>query len=327
MSIRALLPVTVLSVLLIGALAWHLGAGAHAVPPRAVISALLSGGESYDAAVIAGIRLPRALGAMLAGASLSAAGALMQGATRNPLAEPGLFGLLAGAALAVVAAQGVFGLGAPSLVPLLAAFGALVGALMVWGLTTAAGGGAGMLTPVLAGAAVSAFLAALTTLLNLVDERNFEDLRVWLSGSLAGLRMPVVGMVAPWALAGLAAALLLAPKLTVLSLGDESAQALGVPVARIRVLTLAAVVVLTASAVALAGPLAFVGLTVPHAARLTFGSDYTRLLPASIALGAIYLLAADTVGRTLIAPAEISTGILTALVGAPVFVALLKVRG
>ncbi|WP_375257021.1 FecCD family ABC transporter permease [Citreimonas sp.] len=325
MSARALFWPAGLGLLLV-ALAWHLGAGAHAVPVRSVIPTLLAGGDSYEAAVIAEIRLPRALGAMLAGAALAAAGALMQGATRNPLAEPGLFGLLAGAALAVVAGQGVFGLGAPTLLPLLAAAGALGGALMVWALTAAAGGGAGMLTPVLAGAAVTAFLAALTMLLNLLDQRGFEDLRIWLSGSLAGLRMPVVALVAPWALAGLVAALIAAPKLTVLSLGDEAAHALGVPVARIRALALAAVVVLTASAVALAGPLAFVGLTVPHAARLLIGTDYARLLPASVVLGAIYLLAADTLGRTVIAPAEVSTGILTALVGAPVFVLLLRAR-
>ncbi|SFD78332.1 FecCD family ABC transporter permease [Roseivivax sediminis] len=326
MSVRALIPPAALGLLLLSALVWHLGTGAHSVPPGAVVTALLGGGDSYDAAVIAEIRLPRALGAMLAGAALSAAGALMQGATRNPLAEPGLFGLLAGAALAVVAGQSVFGLTAPPLLPVLAAVGALAGALMVWGVTAAAGGGTGMLTPVLAGAAVTAFLAALTTLLNLIDERSFEDLRVWLSGSLAGLRLPVVTLVAPWALAGLAAALVLAPKLTVLSLGDEAAHALGVAVGRIRALTLIAVVVLTASAVALAGPLAFVGLTVPHAARLIFGTGYARLVPASIALGAVYLLAADTAGRTVIAPAEVSTGILTALVGAPVFVLLLRVR-
>ncbi|SDY64114.1 FecCD family ABC transporter permease [Citreimonas salinaria] len=326
MSARTLIWQAGLGLLLLGALAWHLGAGAHSVPMRSVLQTLLAGGESYEAAVIAEIRLPRALGAMLAGAALSAAGALMQGATRNPLAEPGLFGLLAGAALAVVAGQSLLGLDAPVLLPVLAALGALGGALMVWGLTAAAGGGAGMLTPVLAGAAVTAFLAALTMLLNLLDERGFEDLRIWLSGSLAGLRMPVVAIVAPWTLAGLAAALVVAPKLTVLSLGDEAAHALGVPVARIRALALAAVVLLTASAMALAGPLAFVGLTVPHAARLIFGTGYARLLPASVLLGAIFLLAADALGRTVIAPAEVSSGILTALVGAPVFVLLLRAR-
>ncbi|ETX30364.1 FecCD family ABC transporter permease [Roseivivax isoporae] len=326
MTGRTLAAPAALGLLLLAALGWHVTAGAHAVPIGAALDALWSGGDSYEAAVVTQIRLPRALGAVLAGAALAVAGALMQGATRNPLAEPGLFGLLAGAALAVVAGQGLFGIDTPAALPVLAAAGAAGGAAMVLVLTLAAGGGAGLLTPILAGAAVTAFLAALTMLLNLLDARSFEDLRVWLSGSLAGVRMPLVATVAPAVAVGGALALAVAPKLTVLALGDETAQALGVRVGRTRAAAFAAVVALTAGAVALAGPLAFVGLTVPHAARLVFGTGYARLVPASALLGAVYLLAADTLGRTLLAPAEVSAGILTALVGAPVFVALIRAR-
>jgi len=315
-----------LGLALLFALAWHLAAGAHSVPLQNVVKALISGApDSYDAVVVTQIRLPRAVGAMFAGASLAAAGALMQGATRNPLADPGLFGLLAGAALAVVLGQGIFGLTSPVAVPILAAAGALAGAVMVWTLTAASNAG-GTLTPVLAGAAVTAFLGAVTLLMNLLDERNFDALRIWLSGSLAGLRLPVLMATAPVAAAGLVAALLIGPRLTALGMGDETAKSLGFNLRRLRAATLVAVVVLTACAVALAGPLGFVGLTVPHVARLIAGVDYGRIVPLSMMLGAIYLLAMDTAARVAVAPAEMSVGILTALIGAPVFVLLVRSR-
>ncbi|MEI4262641.1 FecCD family ABC transporter permease [Roseovarius sp. D0-M9] len=315
-----------LGLALLSALAWHLAAGAHSVPLQNVVKALISGApESYDAVVVTQIRLPRAVGAMLAGASLAAAGALMQGATRNPLADPGLFGLLAGAALAVVLGQGTFGMTSPVAVPILAAAGALAGAVMVWTLTAASNAG-GTLTPVLAGAAVTAFLGAVKLLMNLMDERNFDALRIWLSGSLAGLRLPVLMVTAPVAAAGLVAALLIGPRLTALGMGDETAKSLGFNLRRLRAATLVAVVVLTACAVALAGPLGFVGLTVPHVARLIAGVDYGRIVPLSMMLGAICLLAMDTAARVAVAPAEMSVGILTALIGAPVFVLLVRSR-
>lgn len=297
---------------LVLALALHLAAGAHHVSPGNVWEALMSTtGDSYDAVVVRQIRLPRALGAIVAGANLAAAGALMQGATRNPLADPGLFGLLAGASLAVVVGYGAFGLSGPFALPLMAAIGALAGAAAVWGLSMAANTG-GMLTPILAGAAVTAFLGALTLLLNLLDERNFDALRIWLSGSLAGLRLPVLAVAAALSTPALVMALLIAPKLTALGMGDEAAKGLGLNLTRLRTATLLAVVVLTACAVALAGPLGFVGLTVPHVARLFVGVDYARVMPLSLALGAIYLLSTDTLARVALAPTEVSVGILTA---------------
>lgn len=322
---RSLWPV-LLALLLVVALAWHLAAGAHTVPLAGVVRALISGTpDSYDAVVVTQIRLPRAFGAMLAGASLAAAGALMQGATRNPLADPGLFGLLAGASLAVVLGQGSFGLTGPIALPVLAAAGALAGAVIVWGLSAATNAG-GSMTPVLVGVAVTAFLGAVTLLLNLMDERSFDTLRIWLSGSLAGLRMPVLIAAAPVSIVALGAALLIGPRLTALGMGDEAARSLGFNLGRLRAVTLVSVVGLTAASVALAGPLGFVGLTVPHVARLMIGVDYGRILPLSMILGAIYLLSIDTIARTVLAPAEVSVGILTALIGAPVFVLLVRGR-
>ncbi|MFE3838609.1 FecCD family ABC transporter permease [Pseudogemmobacter sonorensis] len=306
---------------------WHLGAGGQTLSPAFVWSAL-TGGESdtFEAAIVRELRLPRAIGAALAGAGLAAAGVLMQAVTRNPLAEPGLFGLLAGASLAVLLGRGIPALAAPELLAPLAAAGSLVGALLVLALTRAAGQGGGMLTPALAGAAVTAFLVALTTLVSLLDLRAFEDMRIWLSGSFAGLRLPVVAMVAPWALLGMGAALAIGPKLTILTMGDEAATGLGLDPRRIRALALAAVVVMTAAAVAMAGPLGFVGLTVPHAVRLLGPMGQGRLVALSMLAGGFYLVLADTVARLLLFPVEISAGILTALIGAPVLVLLVRLR-
>ncbi|WP_112312612.1 FecCD family ABC transporter permease [Pseudogemmobacter bohemicus] len=323
---RARLPL-LLAAALIAALALHLTFGAVSMPLSQVWQGLSGGDDlSFEAAVVRELRLPRAIAAALAGAGLAAAGVLMQAVTRNPLAEPGLFGLLAGAALAVLLGRTIPALASPDWLAPLAALGSLAGAGLVWALVRAAGDGGGLLLPALAGSAVTAFLVALTTLISLMDARAFEDMRIWLSGSLAGLRLPVLAWIAPWALAGLALAALVGPRLTILTMGDEAATGLGLNPGRLRAMALASVVVMTAAAVAMAGPLGFVGLTVPHLLRLTGPMDQSRLLRLSMLAGAAYLVLADTLARVLIAPVEVSAGILTALIGAPVLVALVRMR-
>ncbi len=319
------LTVHALIVLPLLAAIWHLSSGAQPIPLTSLFEAVLHRPESMEAVIIRDIRLPRTLGAAIAGAGLGVAGALMQTLTRNALAEPGLFGLLAGAAAAVVAGQTVPILDSATILPVLAAVGAIIGGTMVWALT-ALSRSVDRLTPILAGAAVTAFLAALTTLMTLLDERSFEALRIWLSGSLAGLRMPVVIAVLPWAMAALATAAAIAPRLTAMSLGSEAATGLGLNVTRLRVAAIGAVVILTAAAVAVAGPLAFVGLTVPHVVRRLVGADHGRVVVTSMAVGATYLLGVDTLSRVALAPVEIPAGILTAILGAPVFIALIRWR-
>ena len=320
------LPLLLLAGLVLAAL-WHLSDGAEPMPLSLVWSTLSgTAPDTFEAAIIRELRLPRMIAAALAGAGLAAAGVLMQAVTRNPLAEPGLFGLLAGATLAVLLGRSLAGLTAPEFMAPLAGLGAGLGALLVFLLVRAAGEAGGMLTPALAGAAVTAFLVALTTLISLLDARLFEDMRIWMSGSFAGLRLPVVAGVAPWVLAGMALALVIAPKLTILTMGDEAAIGLGLNPRRIRALALVAVVAMTAAAVALAGPLGFVGLTVPHAMRLIGPMGQGRLLAVSMLAGAGYLVLADTLARVLIAPVEVSAGILTALIGGPVLVLLVRVR-
>jgi len=309
------------------AFGWHVSVGAKTIPLATVVEALVAYDASvFDHVVIVDLRLPRAVFAVLVGAALSVAGALMQGVTRNPLAEPGILGLLIGASFAVVMVVGVFDLAAPALIPLVAAVGALAAAAAVWGIATAAPGGATPLTLVLAGAAITAFLGALVTLASLLDEQTFEELRVWLTGSLAGRRMEVVLWTLPWLAAGLLVALGVARQVTALAMGEETAVGLGMRVGRLKALVLFAVIALTAAAVAIAGPMGFVGLVVPHAIRLFVGQDYRLVVPWSALAGATYLLVVDIAARMALAPVEISTGLVTALLGAPIFVWLVRAR-
>ncbi|WP_334062764.1 FecCD family ABC transporter permease [Limimaricola cinnabarinus] len=308
-------------------LAWHISVGARPIPLAVVAEALLSYDASvFEHVVIVDLRLPRALLAAMVGAALAVSGALMQGVTRNPLADPGILGLLIGASFAVVLVVGVFDLAAPALIPLVAALGAVLAAAAVWGIASAAPGGAMPLTLVLSGAAITAFLAALVTIANLLDEQSFEQLRVWMTGSLAGAQGGVIRWALPWFGVGLVVAFAIARQVTALAMGEETALGLGMNVGRLKALALFAVVALTAAAVAMAGPMGFVGLVVPHAVRLLAGQDYRRIVPWSAIAGAGYLLVVDVAARMVLAPVEISTGLVTALLGAPIFVWLVRAR-
>lgn len=304
----------------------HIAVGAKTIAVTTVAEAIFAYDETvFDHVVIRELRLPRAVLAIAVGVGLAVSGALMQGVTRNPIADPGLLGLLAGASFAVV--LGTFtGLVGPIWMPALAALGALGAALIVWALAASVPGGATPLTIVMAGAVVTAFLAALTALMLLLDETSFDRLRVWLTGTLA--QSP--GETGPWASAclvvGLVLALATARQVTALAMGDEAATGLGVDVKKLRLAVLISVILLTASAVCLAGPLGFVGLVVPHIVRLIVGHDYRVIVPASAVAGATFLVLADIAARLLLAPAEISTGLVTALLGAPFFVWLVRMR-
>ena len=308
------------------AFAWHIAVGPKVIPLGTVADAFLSYDDMvFDHVVVRELRLPRALMAVAVGAALSVAGALMQGVTRNPLADPGLLGLLAGASFAVV--LGAFtGLSGPAAIPALAALGALGAAVIVWSLASAVPGGATPMTLVLAGAAVTAFLAALTAILLLLDEMSFDSLRVWLTGSLTGQPGQAGVWAAAWLLLGLVVALGAARQVTALAMGDEAATGLGVDVRQLRLAILLSVVALTAAAVALAGPMAFVGLVIPHIVRLIVGHDYRVIVPGAALAGAIFMLLADIAARMLLAPVEISTGLITALLGAPFFIWLVRAR-
>ncbi|MEM7444590.1 MAG: iron ABC transporter permease [Pseudomonadota bacterium] len=305
----------------------HIAFGAKTLSPGTILGAFVSfDGAEFDHVIIRDLRLPRALVAMAVGASLGVAGALMQGVTRNPLAEPGLLGLLAGASFAVVFWVSFLGQPIGFDLPLVAAAGALGASVVVWFIAKAAPGGTTPVTLTLSGAAITAFLASLIALMHLLDEESFDELRVWLSGSLSGFDVTTLLICLPWLAIGLAIALAIGRQVTALSMGDDVALGLGVHTARLKILSLISVVMLTACAVALAGPMGFVGLVIPHAVRLVVGADYRRIVPFSAIGGAGFLLVIDLIARMALRPVEISTGIVSALVGAPLFVWLVRRR-
>lgn len=325
--IRAWSGVPAVLTALAGAFLLHIAVGAKPLPIGTVVDAILSfDPENFDHVIVQNLRLPRAVLAVVVGASLSLAGALMQGVTRNPLADPGLLGLTTGAAFAVVLSHSVLGFSAMAATPWIAMAGALGAALLVFFIARLVPGGATPLSMTLSGAAVSAFLGTIISIVHLLNQDTFENLRVWLTGALAGRDIALLWSVGPPLLVALMAGILLAPRVTVLAMGDEVAQGLGVKTGLLKAQLLAVVVVLTACSVALAGPLGFIGLVIPHIVRLYVCSDYRWIVPYAALVGATYLVSVDIVARIAIPPREISTGIITALIGAPLFVHLVRRR-
>ncbi|EPJ55408.1 MAG: hypothetical protein OFPI_03860 [Osedax symbiont Rs2] len=305
----------------------HLSLGAKPLSYAVLYQSLSSfDNTNFNHMIIHNIRLPRALVAMAVGASLSVAGAIMQGVTRNPLASPSVLGLLAGASFAVVIGLGLFDITSPLYTPWIAALGAATAAILVLAIATAAPGGATTLNLTLSGAAISALLAALISVMQLANEDDFDDLREWLTGSLSGSSLQSFYYIAPIVLLALTVAVLLSRKITVLGMGDEIAKGLGVKTFGLKVQLLLIVIVLTACSVALAGPVGFVGLVIPHVIRFFVGADYRWVIPFCAIIGAAFLLSVDIVARTVISPQEISTGIITAIIGAPLFVYLVKMK-
>jgi iron complex transport system permease protein len=336
---RRMLLLLALAALLVLVSLVGLGLGATGVPPSRVLAVLadaltgraVSGG---DALIVLQVRLPRLLLGLLIGAALASTGALMQGLFRNPLADPGLVGVSAGAALAA-AATIVLGDGllAPLIGPL--PFGALpVGAFAGGLLTTLAlyvvatrSGRTSIATMLLAGVAFGALAGAVMGLFSyLSDDRQLRDLSFWSLGSLSGATWTKVMTVTPFILPTLLAMPFLARGLNALSLGEAEAFHLGVPVQRVKAVAILLVAVAVGASVAAAGMIGFVGIVVPHVLRLIAGADHKMLLPASSLLGAALLVAADTLARTIAAPAELPIGILTAAIGAPFFLWLLLRR-
>ncbi|MFF9083021.1 FecCD family ABC transporter permease [Streptomyces rubiginosohelvolus] len=309
-------------VLLALAVAGGLAVGAQPVPPAEVFAALLDP-DAPHASIVREVRLPRTLLAVTAGAALGLAGAVMQGLTRNPLADPGLLGVNTGAACAVVAATVLLGTRSLQAVVWWALLGAAVAVVVVYLL---GGRGAGRGTPeglVLAGVAVTAVLGAVVSGLGVLDADAYGTLRMWSVGTLAGRELPVLWHVLPFLLVGVVLALTTAPALNAFALGDEAGRALGVAPGRVRLLGTLATVLLSGAATAAIGPVGFIGLVASHVARLLAGPDHRRLMPYAVLIGAGLLLVADIVGRVVARPAEIQVGIVTAFVGAPVLIWLI----
>lgn len=300
--------------------------GAKPISIADVWAGLVSPEDSENDVIVRSLRIPRTILGLLVGAALGMAGALMQGHTRNPLADPGLLGVEAGAAFAVVVAIYSFGVTDTLGFVWFAFAGALVASLVVFALGSMGGGAATPVTLALAGAAVSALLGSFTSALILMDRQTLDVFRFWQVGALTGRPTRVIWEVAPFLALGLLLALYNAPALNLLSLGEDVARSLGQSVIQTRIVGIAAITLLTGGAVAAAGPIGFVGLVVPHVARMFTGPDYRWLLPCSALLGGALVLATDTIGRVVIRPGEMQVGIIMALVGAPFFIWLVRRR-
>jgi iron complex transport system permease protein len=309
--------VLVLGTALLGlAVAASVAFGARPVALPDAAGALLAFDGSPDQIAVRSLRLPRTAVGLVVGVALGVAGAVMQGLTRNPVADPGLLGVSAGAALGVVAAVVLAGVTTLSGYVWFAFAGALVAGLTVYAVAMRSRTAPGA-TLVLAGAAVSATLASVTSGVLVADEQSLDQYRFWAVGSLVDRDTAVAVAILPFVGAGLLAAVLCARGLDALALGDDVARALGRDVAVTRALAGLAVVVLTGAAVAAAGPIAFVGLVVPHLVRPLVGQQHRWLLPACALFAPALLLWADVVGRLLIRPAEVPAGVVTAVLGAP----------
>lgn len=312
--------------LVLAATCLSLVVGARAIPPGQVVAALTGAAQGADATVITSQRLPRTLLAIAVGLALGAAGAVMQGHTRNPLADPGLFGIEAGAALGVALVTFTFDLQAPAaLVGAALAGAALASAvLFVVGLRSLRGGAVVMLAVL--GTTLAALLSALVSALVLLDRQTLDELRFWQVGSLALRDLSLAWLVGPLLGVGLVLALANGNALRSLGLGDDVAHSLGTGVLRARTAGIAAVALLTGGATALCGPIGFVGLVAPHAVRLVVRHDYRVLVPAAGLAGAAVLLTADTIGRVAAPPGELQAGIVMAVIGAPVLLAVARRR-
>ncbi|MFJ2222979.1 FecCD family ABC transporter permease [Streptomyces anulatus] len=297
--------------------------GSRDVPWSDVVAAL-GGADDTLGRAAATKRIPRTVLAVVIGAALGLAGGVMQGVTRNPLADPGILGVNMGASLAVVTAVAFFGLTSPTGYVWVAIVGAALSALFVHTVGTLGRGGATPLKLALAGAATSAAFASLVSAVILPRNDIAGSFKLWQIGGVGGASFERIGQVTPFLAVGFAVCLLSARALNSLALGDELAAGLGERVAVARAVAALGAVLLCGAATAVAGPIGFVGLVVPHTCRLLVGVDHRWLLPLSAVLGAILLTAADVVGRIVARPSEIDVGIVTALIGAPFFIYIVR---
>ncbi|CAN5542954.1 iron chelate uptake ABC transporter family permease subunit [soil metagenome] len=319
-SVRGLL---LLALALVGVVLLGLAVGSRTIGPGTVLDVLLHPDGSTASTIVHDLRLPRTVLGVAVGACLGVAGALMQGHTRNPLADPGLLGVTAGAAFAGVLGIHVLGVAGPLGYAWLSMLGAGAAATLVF-LIGSTRGGPDPVTLVLAGTAVSALLGAFTQTILLRDLDTLDDYRFWVVGSVSGSGLDVLVRLAPFMLVGLALAGAGAPGLNLLQLGDDVARSLGMHPGRHQVAGVVAVMLLTGAATAACGPIGFVGLVVPHVARHLGGVDYRWVVPYAGLVGALLVVGADVVGRVVVRPGELQVGIVLALVGGPSFVLLVR---
>lgn len=295
-----------------------IGVGARPIYLGTVFQSLVSPDGSRDTIIVWQLRLPRTMLGLLVGIALGLGGAMMQALTRNPLAGPGLLGINAGAAFLVVIAISVFGITSFSGYVWFALLGCGLTAALVYSLSGRSSSSVQQVRLVLAGAAISACLGALTGVITMFNAQTFDSYRFWVVGSLDNRTPEVAFQVMPIIAVGAVLALALGGRLNALALGDDIGRSLGVKLGQVRALSFISIALLCGGATAAAGPVGFVGLMVPHAVRLIVGPDWRWILPYSVIAGPIVVLASDIVGRVVARPGELEVGIVTAFIGAPV---------
>ncbi|MFF2446836.1 FecCD family ABC transporter permease [Neobacillus sp. NPDC058068] len=287
---------------------------------RTAIDTFTNYNGSNQHIIIKTVRLPRALIASAVGASLAIAGALMQTLTKNPLASPGIFGINAGAGFAVVVAVTLFSVNDLQAFNGLAFIGAAVAAISVYAIGSFGREGLTPMKLTLAGAAIAAMFSSFTQGLLVIDEASLEQVLFWLAGSVQGRKLETLQNVLPYIGIGWIGAVLIAGKMNILSMGEDVAKGLGLNTGLLKITVGVLVILLAGGAVAVAGPIGFVGIVVPHITRAIIGIDHRWVIPLSGILGAILLLAADIGARYILMPSEVPVGVMTAIIGTPFFI-------
>ena len=305
-----------------------LAIGARALPFSSIFDALVhpAPDKPWDQRIITELRLPRTILAVTVGSALGVAGALVQGHTRNPLADPGLLGISAGSALAVVIGFTWCGFTSVTATGMMALIGALIAAAIVFAAANVVGSRSDPLTLILAGAAFSAVFASITVAIIYTSITNLDHMRMWTVGSVAGRDGSFIFRITIALAVFTLLALFTAPHLNSLALGEDIARGLGTNILLARMLGLVLIALLAGFSTAAAGPIGFIGLLVPHLVRSTIGTDYRWVLPASALTGAGLILVADIIGRIIARPGEVQVGIVLAFVGAPIFIAIMMRR-
>lgn len=310
----------------VGMFAAAMSLGAADISVKEVWQAITSTSGGDRLLIIREIRLPREIAAILVGSALAVAGAIMQGMTKNPLADPGLLGLTAGANAALALTIAFFP--AAGFLGIIAACfaGAAAGTLLVFGISSIKKGGYAPIRVVLAGAAVSALLYAIAEGIG-ITYRISKEVSMWTAGGLIGTSWKQLHVISPFIVTGILIALCLSRQLTVLSLSEELATGLGQKTALVKTMLFLAVILLAGASVALVGNMAFLGLIIPHLVRAVVGTDYRFILPMSVILGSAFMLLADTLGRTINAPYETPVAAIVAMIGLPFFLIILRKGG
>lgn len=287
---------------------------------RTAVDAFTNNNGSNEHIIIETVRLPRALIASAVGASLAIAGVLMQTLTKNPLASPGIFGINAGAGFAVVVAMTVFSANSLQLFSGLAFLGAAIAAISVYAIGSFGREGLTPMKLTLAGAAMSAMFSSFTQGLLVLDEAMLDQVLFWLAGSVSGRKLETLVSVLPYIGIGWLGFILIAGKMNILAMGEDVAKGLGLNTGFVKIAIGVLVILLAGGAVAVAGPVGFVGIVVPHITRSIVGIDHRWVIPFAGVLGAILLLAADIAARYLLMPSEVPVGVMTAIIGTPFFI-------